>query len=168
ESGELDKAVFMYETAVQYNPACAEAHNNLGVIYKRRENLEKAMECYAAALTVKPDFPQSLNNMGVIYTAQGRAQEALTLLTAAITACPTYAEAHNNLGVLQRDVGAITEQLDLSRDRCAEAVEQEGVCPGEQEAEPQVVQHVVYCCAPKHDSKTTRLRNAVEAAGGIW
>jgi hypothetical protein len=24
----------MYETAVHYNPACAEAHNNLGVIYK--------------------------------------------------------------------------------------------------------------------------------------
>ncbi|KAJ9513129.1 hypothetical protein QJQ45_029380 [Haematococcus lacustris] len=43
-----------------------------------------------------------------------------------------------------------------------------GPCPGEHEAEPQVVQHVVYCCAPKHDSKTTRLRNAVEAAGGTW
>lgn len=34
ESGQLDRAVFMYETAVHYNPGCAEAHNNLGVIYK--------------------------------------------------------------------------------------------------------------------------------------
>jgi Tfp pilus assembly protein PilF len=34
EAGQYDKAIFMYETAVLYNPACAEAHNNLGVIYK--------------------------------------------------------------------------------------------------------------------------------------
>jgi Flp pilus assembly protein TadD len=49
----------MYEMAVQFNPHCAEAHNNLGVIYKERDNLERAVECYTAALSVKPNFPQA-------------------------------------------------------------------------------------------------------------
>jgi len=31
---QYEKAIFMYETAIQHNPKCAEAYNNLGVIYK--------------------------------------------------------------------------------------------------------------------------------------
>jgi predicted O-linked N-acetylglucosamine transferase (SPINDLY family) len=29
-------------------------------------------------------------------------------------------------------------------------------------------QHYAYCCAPKRDNKTSRLRASVEAAGGVW
>jgi lipoprotein NlpI len=36
----------MYELALHFNPHCAEACNNLGVIYKDRDNLDKAVECY--------------------------------------------------------------------------------------------------------------------------
>ena len=48
----------MYEFTLNFNPACAEAHNNLGVLYKERDNLERAVECYLNALTIRPDFPQ--------------------------------------------------------------------------------------------------------------
>lgn len=37
-----------YELAFHFNPHCAEACNNLGVIYKDRDNLDKAVECYQA------------------------------------------------------------------------------------------------------------------------
>lgn len=40
------QAVVMYELALHFNPHCAEACNNLGVIYKDRDNLDKAVECY--------------------------------------------------------------------------------------------------------------------------
>ncbi len=33
---------------------------------------------------------------------------------------------------------------------------------------PHVVQQFAYCCAPKQDAKTTRLRSMVEAVGGVW
>ena len=36
----------MYELALHFNQTCAEACNNLGVIYKDRDNLDKAVECY--------------------------------------------------------------------------------------------------------------------------
>ena len=48
----------MYEMTLHFNPTCAEAYNNLGVLYRDRENLEKAVECYMAALTIRPNFPQ--------------------------------------------------------------------------------------------------------------
>jgi protein O-GlcNAc transferase len=40
------KAIVFYELALHFNPRCAEACNNLGVIYKDRDNLDKAVECY--------------------------------------------------------------------------------------------------------------------------
>ena len=92
------QAIVFYELAFHFNPHCAEACNNLGVIYKDRDNLDKAVECYQViqclwkikflytecmklllifviyslqlALTIKPNFSQSLNNLGVVYTVQ--------------------------------------------------------------------------------------------------
>lgn len=48
----------MYELAVHLNPNCVEAHNNLGVIFKEKDNMERAVECYMAALSIRPNFPQ--------------------------------------------------------------------------------------------------------------
>jgi len=70
--GEFDKAVVSYELAIHFNPSCCEAYNNLGVIYKDRDNLERAIQCYLAALNVNPKFSQTLNNLGVVYTVQGK------------------------------------------------------------------------------------------------
>lgn len=44
------QAVVMYELGLHFNPLCAEACNNLGVIYKDRDNLDKAVECYQVGL----------------------------------------------------------------------------------------------------------------------
>lgn len=45
------KAIVFYELALHFNPRCAEACNNLGVIYKDRDNLDKAVECYQVSET---------------------------------------------------------------------------------------------------------------------
>jgi tetratricopeptide (TPR) repeat protein len=45
------KAIVFYELALHFNPRCAEACNNLGVIYKDRDNLDKAVECYQVSGT---------------------------------------------------------------------------------------------------------------------
>jgi protein O-GlcNAc transferase len=43
-----------YELALHFNPRCAEACNNLGVIYKDRDNLDKAVECYQVRFAFSP------------------------------------------------------------------------------------------------------------------
>jgi hypothetical protein len=40
------KAIVMYDISLHFNPHCAKACNNLGVIYKDRDNLDKDVECY--------------------------------------------------------------------------------------------------------------------------
>ncbi|KAM3239823.1 hypothetical protein ACQJBY_053485 [Aegilops geniculata] len=111
------KAIVFYELALHFNPRCAEACNNLGVIYKDRDNLDKAAECYQMALSIKPNFSQSLNNLGVVYTVQGKMDAAASMIEKAILANPTYAEAYNNLGVLYRDAGSITLSVQ-AYERC--------------------------------------------------
>ncbi|KAI3735994.1 hypothetical protein L6452_15523 [Arctium lappa] len=93
------RVIVFYELAFHFNPYCAEACNNLGVIYKDRDNLDKAVECYQLALSIKPNFSQSLNNLGVVYTVQGKMDVAASMIEKAIVANPTYAEAYNNLGL---------------------------------------------------------------------
>lgn len=46
------QAVVMYELALHFNSHCAEACNNLGVIYKDRDNLDKAVECYTVSISI--------------------------------------------------------------------------------------------------------------------
>jgi protein O-GlcNAc transferase len=55
----------MYELALHFNPHCAEACNNLGVIYKDRDNLDKAVECYQVGFDylIEIKSSQSLNRL---------------------------------------------------------------------------------------------------------
>ncbi|KAK4481646.1 hypothetical protein RD792_012553, partial [Penstemon davidsonii] len=90
-----------YGEMLKFDMVIEKACNNLGVIYKDRDNLDKAVECYQAslmALSIKPNFSQSLNNLGVVYTVQGKMDAAASMIEKAIVANPTYAEAYNNLG----------------------------------------------------------------------
>ena len=65
-----------YEMAVLFDNKCAEAYNNLGVIYKDRGNLDQAIHYYHEALQANPAFSQTLNNLSVIYTMLGKLDEA--------------------------------------------------------------------------------------------
>ncbi|GJW98687.1 probable UDP-N-acetylglucosamine--peptide N-acetylglucosaminyltransferase SPINDLY [Tanacetum coccineum] len=84
---KFELAITFYELGFHYNPHCAKACNNLGVIKKDIDNLDKAAECY-----------QSLNNLGVAYTVQDKMDAASSMIEKAIVANPTYAEAYNSLG----------------------------------------------------------------------
>ena len=70
--------------AVLFDKACAEAFNNLGVIYKDRGNLDQAIHYYHEALQANPAFSQTLNNLSVIYTMLGKLDEAYEYWYAAL------------------------------------------------------------------------------------
>lgn len=53
-----------YQLTVHFDPRCAEAYNNMGVIFKEQENLEKALKYYHLAIQCNPRFAQTLNNLG--------------------------------------------------------------------------------------------------------
>lgn len=98
--------------AVAVDPQCAEAWNNLGVLYRAQGDVDAAARCYERALQAKPNFPQACNNLAVLHTAAGRARQAYSLLQAAVLADPTYSEAYNNLGVLLPELGMAGEAVE--------------------------------------------------------
>ena len=44
------EAIIAYEMALAFNPRCAQAYNNLGVIYKDKGQLDRAVQCYQNAV----------------------------------------------------------------------------------------------------------------------
>lgn len=65
EKGALDDAKLCYGLATVFDAKCAEAFNNLNVIYKDRGNLEKAVHHYTLALAANLHFSQTLNNLSL-------------------------------------------------------------------------------------------------------
>uniref|UniRef100_A0A7S4S6Q4 protein O-GlcNAc transferase n=1 Tax=Alexandrium monilatum TaxID=311494 RepID=A0A7S4S6Q4_9DINO len=116
---KYDKALINYQLTVHFNPRCAEAYNNMGVIFKERDHLERAFACYQMALQCNPRFAQALNNIGMACTATGRLQKALEFLARAVAVAPSYAEAYNNLGWLFWDQGDLEQALRMY-ERCIE------------------------------------------------
>jgi protein O-GlcNAc transferase len=57
----FDDAKVCYEMAVLFDSKCAEAYNNLGVIYKDRGNLDQAIHYYGQALNANPKFSQTVS-----------------------------------------------------------------------------------------------------------
>ncbi len=43
-------ALIAYEMALAFNPKCAQAYNNLGVIYKDKGFLDRSIQCYQNAV----------------------------------------------------------------------------------------------------------------------
>jgi protein O-GlcNAc transferase len=56
---------------VQAHPTYAEAHCNLGVIYKDEGRLEEAIASYESALSAAPEFSIVRNNLAVALTELG-------------------------------------------------------------------------------------------------
>jgi tetratricopeptide (TPR) repeat protein len=64
---QVDESLRFYTTAIEINPANAEAYYNLGGIYFYRRNNQFARENWQKALTIKPDYADAqmwLNRIG--------------------------------------------------------------------------------------------------------
>jgi tetratricopeptide (TPR) repeat protein len=95
QTSHKDRAILFYELACHFSPkGCAEALNNLGVLYREKGNMEKAGMCYVKALEINPQCARTIVNLAVLMTHQGRVDEAHRLCSMAIEADPKYAEVN--------------------------------------------------------------------------
>lgn len=105
------KAIIFYELALHFNPQCAEACNNLGVIYKDRDNLEKAVECYQVIfMNISFDLGCfSISHFSVFFARFGYYITInsdiyiiyeLVIFQTALMIKPTFSQSLNNLGVI--------------------------------------------------------------------
>ena len=110
-AGKLDDALAKFLSANIQEPANPEPFNNIGLIYKKKNNFAQAENYYKKAIALKPDYSECLNNLGVMKDAMGESLEAAIYLKKAINADTTYADAYFNLAVLNDKEGNFRESI---------------------------------------------------------
>lgn len=66
-SGRLEAAEQTLSELVAEEPEFAAAHNNLGIVYRKRGEFSKAESAYKAALSAAPNNAKAHLNLGILY-----------------------------------------------------------------------------------------------------
>ena len=110
--GRLDEAQAAYEAVTAQAPNLAEAHHNLGIVYRRKGDPSRAEAEFRKAAELKPDFAEPHGALAVLLAGAGKADEALAEAEKAAAAAPQSAQHQYNLAVMLMNVGRSQEALD--------------------------------------------------------
>ena len=111
--GKLKEAELSLRKAIELNPNYADAHMNLGGVFKDLGKLKEAELSLRKAVELNPNYAIAHSNLGLIFRDLGKLKEAELSLRKAIELNPNYAIAHSNLGPIIRDLGKL-EEAELS------------------------------------------------------
>ena len=107
KKNNLQVAENLYNETLKINPNHVDAHNNLGVVYKKLGELQKAKSCYEKAIEINPSYVSAHNNLGIILLLSGEFQKAKSCFEKTIEINPSNAKAHNNLGIAFQELGEL-------------------------------------------------------------
>jgi tetratricopeptide (TPR) repeat protein len=99
QEGNLDKALFFYVRALQFNPENVELLAHIGEIQMQRNNLTMAKRAFLKARNVDATHAPSLEGLGLIYMSEGMHERAFNELKLAVANNDQLWRAHNALGV---------------------------------------------------------------------
>lgn len=106
QQGEVDKALFFYVRALQFQPENVELLAQIGEIQMQRRNYGLASRAFLTARQYDPKHARSLEGLGLIYMAEGMHEQAVDALKLAVTYNDQLWRAHNALGVYDDKAGA--------------------------------------------------------------
>lgn len=105
QQGDVDKALFFYVRALQFQPENVELLAQIGEIQMRRNNDDLARRAFLAALKYDPTHAHSLEGLGLIYIAEGMHEQAVVELKSAVAYDDQLWRAHNALGIYEDKAG---------------------------------------------------------------
>ncbi len=89
EEGDRERALSLYEEALQFNPKNVQILSNLGSLHYREGNLNQAEEYYRKASKIEPNDQYAQLYLGIVLNKQGNTDEALQHLKKARRIDPT-------------------------------------------------------------------------------
>ena len=89
----MDRAADCYRKALELDPGCAEAHNNLGNILRVRGELDDAHDCFSRAIEYRQTYAEAYNNRALIRLLQKKQDEALADVRSALALKPAFPAA---------------------------------------------------------------------------
>ncbi len=99
-SGDINRALFFYVRALQFDSEDAELLATIGKIQYSQNRPQMAVRAFSMALRIDPDNAMSLEGRGLILLAYDRDESAEIDLQKAVTITPGAWRAHNGLGML--------------------------------------------------------------------
>jgi len=101
KAGEIDKALFFYVKALNYDPQDADLLAAIGLLHQYQDNAPMAVRAYTLALQARPDFPRVLEARGLLLLAHDEFDRARSDLARAVELEPlTVWQSYNGLGVI--------------------------------------------------------------------
>ncbi len=101
--GTPEGAAECYREVLKLKPDYAEAHQNLGNIYRDQGKFQEAEGWYRRALELKEIYPECLNNLGTLKKQQKDFDQAIWYFEKAASQKPDYPNPYLNLGILYED-----------------------------------------------------------------
>ncbi|WP_336328309.1 tetratricopeptide repeat protein [Halovenus sp. HT40] len=80
ENGEHEKAIQLYNDALEINSSFVRAWANKGLTHQNLGQVDEALDCFDEALEIRPNWSQVLKQKGVLLIEEDRPEEALSLL----------------------------------------------------------------------------------------
>jgi hypothetical protein len=115
----LDTAIYYFYKAKQIIPTYADAYDQLGLAYFRKNEWDKSLAYYDTCLRLAPTKSITYSNMGVIYFNRQQYDKALEVYEKAVRYDPRFADAWFNLGSTYGTLGKYNEAINAFK-KCIE------------------------------------------------
>ncbi len=102
---KFDAALDCYKKALSINPNNAAIYNNLGNVFKEKEELELAENNYKKAIKIKPNYAEAYYGLGLALEKKEEFLSAINSYENALINKPNYPEVLFNLGNVYRKSG---------------------------------------------------------------
>jgi tetratricopeptide (TPR) repeat protein len=99
DKGSYDKALSMFQKAVELRPDDTFHYSNLGSVYGLMGEPAKAVPLFKKAIELHPDRIGAYNNLGIAYISLGKYDEAIDISEKTLELWPENAASYDNLAV---------------------------------------------------------------------
>jgi tetratricopeptide (TPR) repeat protein len=96
--GEYDRAILVYNKAIENDPGEATAYFNRGIAYNRKGEYDRAILDYTKAIEIDLRFTEAYYNRGTVFSTKGEHDRAILDFTYAIEINPKYTDAYIKRG----------------------------------------------------------------------
>jgi len=121
--GQLDRAIAMFEAAAKLDPGIEFTHNQLGVLYGKKERFTDAFAAFSRAVAIDGRNTTALLWLGILHLREGNLNSAFERFSRIIQIDPNNADAYYYLGAIynfRRNPPMAIEYLKKSRDADSE------------------------------------------------
>ncbi len=102
-AGNYAKAIEKYKAAIAIYPHDYDFYNNLGLTYKKNNELDLAAEALKKSIELKPNVWESWSNLGSVYKHQKKSKEAVEAFSKALE----YNPPANRKGLIMQNLAAM-------------------------------------------------------------